>query len=72
MTTGCQSTPFTIAKGGKYHDAMFRVEGDVVSVTYWGADGVTRRAVQAADPDRPEQTACQLLSQIIDGQAQFS
>jgi hypothetical protein len=72
MTDACQSTAFSIAKDGKYHDATFRVEGDVVSVIYWGRDGVTRTAAQARDLERPEQIACQLLSQIIDDQPQFT
>ncbi|WP_295556331.1 hypothetical protein [uncultured Hyphomicrobium sp.] len=64
---------FSIAKDGKYHDATYSVDGDVVSVIYWGSDGVTRQAAQAEDVDRPEQTACQLLSQMIDAQpSQFS
>jgi hypothetical protein len=67
-----QSTAFSIAKDGKYHDATFRMDGDVVSVIYWGPDGVTRREAQADDRERPERTACQLLSQIVDTQPQFS
>ncbi len=59
---------FSIAKDGKYHDATFSVEGDVVSVIYWGPDGVTRRAVHTENADSPELTACQLLSQMIESQ----
>jgi hypothetical protein len=72
MTDASQSTAFSIAKDGKYHDATFRVEGDVVSVIYWGPDGVTRQQAQADDRERPEQTACQLLSQMVDAQPQFT
>jgi len=72
MTDACRPTAFSIAKDGKYHDATFRVEGDIVSVLYWGRDGVTRGAAQARDRERPEQTACQLLSQIIDDRPQFT
>jgi hypothetical protein len=68
MGNACQATAFSIAKDGKYHDATFRVDGDVVSVIYWGPDGVTRREAHADDLERPEQTACQLLSQMIETQ----
>lgn len=72
MGDACQTTAFSIAKDGKYHDGTFRVEGDVVSVIYWGPDGVTRAAAQAEDLARPEQTACQLLSQMVEAQPQFT
>lgn len=72
MSDANRTNAFSIAKDGKYHDATFKVEGDVVSVIYWGRDGVTQRHAQAEDLDRPEQTASQLLSQIIDSQPQFS
>ena len=72
MENACRSTAFSIARDGKYHDATFRVEGDVVSVIYWGPDGVTRQQAQADACESPEQTACQLLSQIVDMQPQFS
>lgn len=65
MTNACQATKFSIAKDGKYHDATFMVEGDVVSVLYWGTDGVTRREAPAEDPVQPQQTACALLQQMI-------
>jgi hypothetical protein len=72
MDSACRSTAFSIAKDGKYHDATFRVDQGVVSVLYWGADGVTRRQAQALDLERPEETACQLLSQIVEAQPQFT
>jgi hypothetical protein len=56
---------FSIAKDGKYHDATFMVQGDMVSVIYWGPDGVTRREGQAENPAQPQQTACELLLQMI-------
>lgn len=65
MDTGCSATRFSLAKDGKYYDASFLVEGDVVSVLYWGRDGVTRLSAHADDPDAPEATARSLLSQLI-------
>lgn len=65
MGSACQATTFSIAKDGKYHDATFMVAGDVISVIYWGSDGVTRRETQAANSAQPQQTACDLLSQMI-------
>ncbi len=58
-------TPFSIAKDGKYHDATFRVEGDVVSVLYWGPQGVVRREVHTDNVEQPQQMACALLEQMI-------
>ncbi|WP_072394920.1 hypothetical protein [Hyphomicrobium sp. CS1GBMeth3] len=72
MGNACQPTTFSIAKDGKYHDATYTVEGDVVSVLYWGRDGVTRREAQTTDPLQPQQTACQLLSEMIETQPQMS
>ncbi|MCC7250656.1 hypothetical protein [Hyphomicrobium sp.] len=65
MGNACQPTTFSIAKDGKYHDATYMVQGDVVSVLYWGPDGVTRREAHAENPVQPEQTACKLLQQMI-------
>ncbi len=72
MDSACRSTQFSIAKDGKYHDATFRVDQGVVSVLYWGADGVTRGEARALDLERPEETACQLLSQIVEAQPQLT
>ena len=58
-------TTFSIAKDGKYHDATFTAQGDTVSVIYWGPDGVTRREGHAENPEQPQQTACELLLQMI-------
>lgn len=65
MADARQPTAFSLAKDGKYHDATFMVEGDVVSVIYWGPDGVTRREAPAENPTQPQQTACELLRQMI-------
>lgn len=65
MRNACQPTTFSIAKDGKYHDAVFSVEGDEVSVIYWGRDGVTRRKAHAESSATPEQTARKLLRQMI-------
>jgi hypothetical protein len=64
MEAGC-ATRFSLAKDGKYHDASFCVEGDMVSVIYWGRDGVTRLKAPAENLDQPEETARHLLSQLI-------
>lgn len=64
MGIACSSR-FSIAKDGKHHDATYVVAGDTVSVIYWGTDGVTRCEAQAENPAQPEQTARQLLSQMI-------
>lgn len=72
MRNAGQPTPFCIAKDGKYHDGTFTVDGDVVSVLYWGRDGVTRREAQTDNPLQPQQTACQLLSEMVEAQPQFS
>ena len=72
MGNACQPTAFSIAKDGKYHDATFTVEGDVVSVLYWGRDGVTRREAHTDNPLQPQQTACELLSEMIETQPQMS
>jgi hypothetical protein len=66
------ATAFSIARDGKYHDATFHLKGDVVKVIYWGPEGVTLAEAQAMDCERPEQTACQLLSQMIGSQPQFT
>jgi len=65
MGSAYQSARFSVTKDGKYHDATFIVEGDVVSVIYWGPDGVTRREAHADNPVQPQQTACDLLLQMI-------
>jgi len=68
MGSGKAPNAFSITRDGKYYDATFSVDGDVVSVVYWGRDGVTRQAAQAEDAERPELTACQLLSEIVEHQ----
>lgn len=65
MGSADQARTFSIAKDGKYHDATFTVEGDVVSVIYWGSEGVTRREAHTENPIQPQQTACELLRQMI-------
>jgi hypothetical protein len=65
METGCSATRFSLNKDGKYHDATFSVEGDMVSVLYFGPDGVTRLRAPADNAEQPEQTARNLLSQLI-------
>lgn len=65
MENACQPTTFCIAKDGKYHDAIFSVEGDEIAVIYWGRDGVTRRKAQAEGSATPEQVARRLLRQMI-------
>lgn len=72
MADACRAIKFSIARDGKYHDATYIVEGGVVSVLYWGPDGVTRREAPTDDPVQSEVIACQLLSQIVDSQPQFS
>ena len=65
MEHACQPTTISIAKDGKYHDAVFSVEGDEVSVIYWGRDGVTRCKAHAESTETPEQIARKLLCQMI-------
>lgn len=65
MEHASRSTTFSIAKDGKYHDAIFSVEGDEVSVIYWGRDGVTRCKAQAESSEAPDETARKLLREMI-------
>ena len=65
MDIGCCATRFSLRKDGKYHDATFLVEGDMVSVLYFGPDGVTRLRGPAGSAEQPEETARALLSQLI-------
>lgn len=58
-------TRFSISEDGKHHDATFSVEGDVVSVIYWAPEGVIRRVAHAEGSVSPEQTARELLRQMI-------
>jgi len=58
-------TSFSLAKDGKHHDAVFTVEGGVVSVIYWAPQGAVRRTAPAQDHTSPEETARELLQQMI-------
>lgn len=59
------SHSFSIAKDGKHHDATFSVAGDVLSVIYWGPEGVTLRKCPAAQVQEPEAAARTLLNEMI-------
>lgn len=65
MSNACAPTPFSVTKDGKYHDATFIADGDSVAVIYWAPQGVVRLQVPAEDSTPPEQTARELLSQLI-------
>ncbi len=65
MESARQPTPFSIAKDGKHHDGVFRVDGDIVSVIYWAPQGVTCVKAHAEDTAQAEQTAREILSQMI-------
>lgn len=64
MDVGGSATRFSLDKDGRIHDAIFSVEGDMVSVIYWGRDGVTR-LLAPADSAEPEKTARSLLEQLV-------
>jgi hypothetical protein len=64
-TASSLSHSFSIAKDGKHHDATFSVEGDVLSVIYWGPEGVTLRRCPAAQAPEPEVAARTLLNEMI-------
>lgn len=65
MEYASQPATFSIAKDGKYHDAIFCVEGDEVSVIYWGRGGVTRCKAQAESSEAPAEIARKLLREMI-------
>lgn len=61
----CPPTSFSLAKDGKHHDAIFTVQGGVVSVIYWAPQGAVRRTAPAEGSASPEETARELLLQMI-------
>jgi hypothetical protein len=65
MSSACAPTKFSVHKDGKYHDATFMADGDSVAVIYWAPQGVVRLQVPSEDSTPPEQTARELLSQMI-------
>jgi len=58
-------TSFSLARDGKHHDAIFTVEGGVVSVIYWAPQGAVRRTAPSESAASPEETARDLLLQMI-------
>lgn len=65
MSSANASTAFSVNCNGKYHDATYIVDGDLVAVIYWRAGAVVRLEAPAERETPPEQTARKLLSQLI-------
>ena len=65
MSSACAPTKFSVNKDGKYHDATFIADGESVAVIYWAPQGVVRLQAPVDDVTPPEQTARELLSQLI-------
>lgn len=64
METATLQNRFSLNKDGKYHDASFSVQGDIVSVLYWARQGVVK-VTGKAEGAEPEQTARKLLREMI-------